>query len=104
MRIDFEAGVYGSGGGDGTWGEDGRWWGDRDVDLQAMGKSLEWDLCGLASAVSWWGWVSFSFFFSFSIFNYFKILMILLIINIELLIWCFSCSRGNFHLGCHISL
>ena len=29
----------------------GGWWGDEDVDFQAMGKSLEWDLCGLASAV-----------------------------------------------------
>ena len=62
MRIDFEAGASG-GGGDGTWGEDGGWWGDGDVDLQAMGKSLEWDLRGLVSAVSWWGWFSFSFFF-----------------------------------------
>uniref|UniRef100_A0A2N9HRF2 Uncharacterized protein n=1 Tax=Fagus sylvatica TaxID=28930 RepID=A0A2N9HRF2_FAGSY len=49
MRIDFEAGAS-SGGGDGTWGEDGGWWGDGDVDLQAMGKSLEWDLRGLVSA------------------------------------------------------
>ena len=61
-----------------------------------MGKSLEWDLRGLASAVGselvgmGFFFISF-FFFSFSRFNYFKMLMILLIINVEILIWCFSC-------------
>ena len=93
MRIDFEAGVYGGGGGDGTWGEDGGWRGDGGVDLQAMGKSLEWDLRGLASTVGGElvGMGFFFIFFFFSRFNYFKILMILLIINVEILIWCFSC-------------
>ena len=49
MRMDLEAGVLGSS--EGTQGEDGGWWGDKDVELQAIGKSLEWDLRGLAPVV-----------------------------------------------------
>ena len=48
--MDLEAGVSG-GGREGTWGKDGGWWGNEDVDLQATGKSLEWDLRGLVLVV-----------------------------------------------------
>jgi hypothetical protein len=51
-----------------TWGEDGGWWGDEDMDLQAMGKSLEWDFCGLALAVS--GELVGMGFFFFSFFSF----------------------------------
>jgi hypothetical protein len=65
--MDLEAGVSG-GDREGTWGEDGGWWGDEDMDLQAMGKSLEWDFCGLALAVS--GELVGMGFFFFSFFSF----------------------------------